>query len=369
MPPGGTGLRIRLGDLAAELGGTLRGDPEREITGVAALSDAGPGDLTFLADRRYADEAGRTRAGAMLVAGDPPALPCPTVTVPDPLRAFLEVAVRYHPPVESSPGVHPTAVLGPGVELGAAVAIGAHAVLEAGVRVGDRSVVGPLVWLGRNARLGADCRLYPGALVREECVLGDRVILQPGAVIGADGFGFRTEGGVHRKVPQLGRVVIEDDVEIGACSTIDRATFGETRIGRGTKFDNLVHIGHNVRIGEHSLIIAQVGVGGSTTLGHHVVLAGQVGIVGHLEIGDGVQIGAGSGVMSSIPAGSRMWGSPAMSFGEAKRVFAATRRTPEMLREIAALKRQLAEVASRLAGLDADRPAPGAADREPQRKP
>jgi len=170
-------------------------------------------------------------------------------------------------------------------------------------------------------------------------------------------------------VPQLGRVVIEDDVEIGACCTIDRGTIGETRIGRGTKFDNLVHIGHNVRIGEHSLVVAQVGVGGSTTIGRQVVIAGQVGIVGHLEIGDGVQIGAGAGVMTSIPAGSRMWGSPALPFGDAKRVFAATRRTPEMLKEIAALKRQLEELSARLTALAAGEPAASAADREPQRKP
>jgi len=355
-------LTIRLDELAAALNGTLAGDPAREIQGVAGVDDAGPTDLTFLADRRYAENAARTRAGAILIAAPEPGLPCPTIAVPDPLAAFLTVAARFHPGTAPAPGVHPSAVLGPGVELGAEVAIGAAVVLEAGAKIGDRSVIGPLAYVGSHAVLGADCRLYPAAVVREGCVLGARVIVQPGAVIGADGFGFRTQDGVHHKVPQLGRVVIEDDVEIGAGCTIDRATFGETRIGRGTKFDNLVHVGHNVRIGDHSLIVAQVGIGGSTTVGRHVVLAGQVGLIGHLTIGDQVQIGAGSGVMHSIPAGTKMWGSPAMPVNEAKRVFAATRRTPEMLKEIAALKRQLAELGARLAALEVGAPVDGQAD-------
>ena len=353
MPdPGRPALSIRLGELAQELGGTLSGDPGRAITGVAGVEDAGPGDLTFLADRRYAENAARTRAAAILIAAPEAGLPCPAIVVPDPLAAFLTVAARYHPSTVPAPGIHPSAVLGPGVELGAEVAIGAHAVLEAGATIGDRAIIGPLAYVGEHATVGAQCRLYPGAVVREGCVLGARVIVQPGAVIGADGFGFRTQGGVHHKVPQLGRVVIEDDVEIGAGCTIDRATFGETRIGRGTKFDNLVHVGHNVRIGDHSLLVAQVGIGGSTTLGRYVVLAGQVGIIGHLTIGDQVQVGAGSGVMHSVPAGTKLWGAPAMPVNEAKRVFAATRRTPEMLKEIAGLKRQLAELSAKLAALD-----------------
>jgi len=355
-------LTIRLGAIAAELGGTLTGDPACEISGVAGVDEAGPSDLTFLADRRYAELAVRTRAAAILVAAPEPGLPCPAILVPDPLAAFLTIAARFHPAVAPAPGIHPSAVIGPGVELGTGVAIGAHVVLEAGAKIGDRTILDPLTYVGAQAVLGPECRLYPAAVVREGCVLGARVIVQPGAVIGADGFGFRTQGGVHHKVPQLGRVVIEDDVEIGAGCTIDRATFGETRIGRGTKFDNLVHVGHNVRIGDHSLIVAQVGIGGSTTLGRHVVLAGQVGIVGHLTIGDQVQIGAGSGVMHSIPAGSKMWGAPAMPVNEAKRVFAATRRGPEMLKEIAALKRELAELNARLKAIDAGAPVDGGAD-------
>jgi UDP-3-O-[3-hydroxymyristoyl] glucosamine N-acyltransferase len=212
--------------------------------------------------------------------------------------------------------------------------------------------VGALCYVGRGTVIGSGCQLHPGVIVREDCRLGDRVIVHSGTVIGSDGFGFAWDGGCHRKIPQAGGVVIEDDVEIGAGCAIDRGTVGDTRIGRGSRFDNLVHIGHNVQIGENSLLIAQVGIGGSTRVGKQVILAGQVGIVGHVEIGDGVQIGAQAGVISSIPAGTKVWGYPAMPLQQSKRVYASIKRTPELIREVKELSERLAQLEARL-GTDA----------------
>jgi UDP-3-O-[3-hydroxymyristoyl] glucosamine N-acyltransferase len=348
-------LRFRLGDLAAELDGVLEGDPDIEITGVSGIREAEPGDLTFLADMRQAPLLERTRASAVLVAGARPAPDFrPTIAVSDPYASLLEVAVRFCAPAPAAePGIHPTAVIGPGVRLAPEVVVGAHAVIEAAAEIGAGSVIRPLTFIGHHAEIGAGCHLGPSVVIQAECVLGDRVVVHPGTVIGSDGFGFRFAGGAHQKIPQLGRVVIEDDVEIGAGCTIDRGTFSETRIGRGTKFDNQVHVGHNVRIGAHSILVAQVGVGGSTTIGHHVVIAGQAGLADHIEIGDEVQIGGKSGVISSVPAKSRIWGYPSLPVEEAKRVFVALRRAPDAQRRIAELERRIEELAAQVAALAA----------------
>lgn len=347
---------MQLGELAKRLGGVLKGDPEVEITGVAGVQEATAGDLTFLANPRYEAAARKTRAGAILVGTNHRELATATIEIGDPYRAFLKAVSILRPPApRAAAGVHPTAELGPGVELGAGVAIGAHAVIEAGVVIGEQSIIGPLTFIGRGSRIGSQVHLYPGVFIRDECALGDRVIVHSGSVIGSDGFGFLWDGAQHVKVPQVGRVVIEDDVEIGAGCAIDRGTVGETRIGRGTKFDNLVHIGHNVRIGDHSIVVAQVGIGGSTVIGRGVTLAGQVGIVGHVEIGDGAQIGAQAGVIGSVAAGSRIWGSPSMPLAQSKRVYAALKRTPELLREVHDLKKRLAELEDSLDLRSSDR--------------
>lgn len=358
---------MRLGELARRLGGVLHGDPGVEITGVAGIREAGEGDLTFLADPRYEAHAERTRAGAILVAENHRRLPRPVIELADPYRAFLEAIQILRPaPPAVEPGIHPTAVIGRGVVLGAGVVVGAQAVIEAGAAIGDRTVVEALSYVGRGCRIGADARIYPGVVIREDCILGDRVIVHSGTVIGADGFGYLPgAGGRHLKIPQVGTVVIEDEVEIGAGCAIDRGTVGETRIGRGTKFDNLVHVGHNVQIGENSLLVAQVGVGGSTTIGRGVTLAGQAGLVGHIEIGDGTQVGAQAGVIHSLAPGTRWWGTPAMPLAQSKRVYAALKRTPELLREVAALRRQVAELTRELGlELDVTQPAHGRSDRE-----
>jgi len=356
---------VRLGELAHRLGGCLHGDPEVEITGVAGIREAGEGDLTFLANPRFEREAEHTRAAAILVAANHQRLSRPVIELANPYLGFLEAVKMLRPAVPPIPsGVHPSAILGFGVKLGASVSIGAHTVIEAGVSIGDRTVISPLVYVGRGSRIGADGLVYPGVVIREDCALGDRIIVHSGSVIGADGFGFLPDGQQHVKIPQVGRVVVEDDVEIGACCAIDRGTVAETRIGRGTKFDNLVHIGHNVRIDEGSLLIAQVGIGGSTVIGRGVTLAGQVGIVGHVEIGDGAQVGAQAGVISSVPAGSRVWSTPAMPLAQSKRVSAAIKRTPGLLREVASLKRRVAELEGRLGvgGADGDSSAADASD-------
>jgi UDP-3-O-[3-hydroxymyristoyl] glucosamine N-acyltransferase len=320
-----------------------------EITGVAGIREAGEGDLTFLANPRFEREAETTRAAAILVAANHRRLNRPVIELANPYLGFLAAVKMLRPAPPTTPaGVHPSAILGPGVQLGASVSIGAHSVIEAGAVIGDRTVISPLVFVGRGSRIGADGLVYPGVVIREDCLLGDRIIVHSGTVIGADGFGFLRDGQHHVKIPQVGRVVVEDDVEIGAGCAIDRGTVAETRIGRGTKFDNLVHVGHNVRIGEDSLLIAQVGIGGSTTIGRGVTLAGQVGIVGHVEIGDGAMVGAQAGVISSVPAGSRVWATPAMPLAQSKRVSAAVKRTPDLLREVASLKRRVAELEAKL---------------------
>jgi UDP-3-O-[3-hydroxymyristoyl] glucosamine N-acyltransferase len=338
-----------------------------EITGVAGVQEAREGDLTFLASPRYEAAARETRAGAILVGANHREFRTATIEIGDPYRAFLEAVKILRPPSpRAAAGVHPTAVIGAGVELADGVSIGAHAVLESGAVIGAQTVIGPLTFIGRGARIGSEAHLYPGVFIREECTLGDRVVVHSGSVIGSDGFGFLWDGAQHVKVPQVGRVVIEDDVEIGAGCAIDRGMVGETHIGRGTKFDNLVHIGHNVRIGENSIVVAQVGIGGSTIVGRGVTLAGQVGIVGHVEIGDGVQIGAQAGVIGSVPAGSRIWGTPSMPLGQSKRVYAAQKRAPELLREVHDLKKRLVELEACLgrepAGTDSKKKAPGASD-------
>jgi UDP-3-O-[3-hydroxymyristoyl] glucosamine N-acyltransferase len=242
------------------------------------------------------------------------------------------------------PGTHPSAIVAPDAFIAADASIGPYVVIESGASIGARTVLGAGCYVGAGARLGEEVLLYPRVTVREECVLGDRVIVHSGTVIGSDGFGFVRDGDVYRKLPQIGTVEIGDDVEIGANVTIDRATTGATRVGAGSKIDNLVQIAHNVQIGKSCIIVAQVGISGSTVLGDHVVLAGQVGVVGHIEIGDGATVGAQSGVSKSVKAGERMFGTPAMPLRQAKRIEASIRNLPELIQTVRALKRRVEEL-------------------------
>jgi len=336
---------MRLGELAQRLGATLvGGDAERTVVAVLPLDEAGAEHLSFLHNPRYAEQARASRAAAILVR-DAADLPGRTVLVCDePYLALARALELLHPARPVEPGIHASAVVAAGAVVEEGAAIGPCAVIGEGSRVGERSVVGAGVVIGREVVIGSDCLLHARVVVEDRCQIGDRCVLQAGAVVGSDGYGFATVGGVHHKVPQVGIVVLEDDVEVGANVCIDRATLGETRIGRGTKVDNLVQIAHNVRIGEGSLLVAQVGISGSTQLGHHVIMAGQAGAAGHLTIGDRAVITAQSGVFKNVPDGAVVSGSPARPQREWLRANAGLLRLDQLRSRIDRLERALARL-------------------------
>jgi UDP-3-O-[3-hydroxymyristoyl] glucosamine N-acyltransferase len=334
-----------LSALAAELGGEVIGDGATVIGGVAGIREAMPGDITFLANSRYDAHLDETRASAVICSREPRIARVPLLVVDNPYLAFQR-AVRIFRPEQHrpAPGVHPTAVVSPDAVLGRDVAIGACCVVEAGATLGDRVVLMGGAYVGHGAAIGDDSWFYPRVVLREECVVGARCIVHPGAVIGSDGFGFAFDAGRYHKVPQVGNVVIGDDVEIGANTTIDRATTHSTRIGDGTKIDNLVQIGHNVVVGRHCIIVAQVGVSGSTELEDHVTLGGQAGLVGHIKIGKGAMVGAQSGVTKSVPAETVVTGYPAMQHSLWRRLQALFHKLPDIISRSKDLEERVAEL-------------------------
>ncbi len=332
---------MKLRELAERLGCELRGDGGVEVGGVAGLEQAGPGDLTFLANPRYAPHLATTRAAAVILApGHEASLPC--LVSDNPYLAFARAVALLRPPGRPAPGVHPSAVVDPTAVLSTDAHVGALAVVGRGVRLGARSVLHPHVVLYEGVEVGEDCVLHSGVQVRERCRLGNRVVVQNGAVIGGDGFGFARDGeGRHHKFPQVGIVVVEDDVEIGALTAVDRAALGETRIGRGTKLDNLVQVGHSVAIGEDSILAGQVGIAGSTRIGSRVTLAGQVGVAGHLTIGDGVIATAQTGIPGSVEKGLVVSGSPAIENRTWLKSSAVFARLPELQKRLRDLERKV----------------------------
>ena len=331
-----------LAELAAELGGEVVGDGSIEIRGVAGIREAMPGDITFLANSRYESYLEVTRASAVICARDARAAARPLIQVDNPYLAFQRVVRIFRPDVlRQAPGVHPSAIVSPGASVGEDASIGPHCVVEAGARIGRRSVIMSGCYLGHNIAIGEDCLLYPRVTVREECLLGDRCILHPGVVVGSDGFGFAFDAGSYHKVPQVGNVVIGNDVEIGSNTTIDRATTHSTRIGDGTKIDNLVQIGHNVIVGQHCIIVAQVGISGSTELEDYVTLGGQAGLVGHITIGRRATVGAQSGVAKSVPPDTVVTGYPAVQHGVWKRLHAFAQRLPQLFQRTKALEERV----------------------------
>jgi UDP-3-O-[3-hydroxymyristoyl] glucosamine N-acyltransferase len=336
-----------LGELAKLLQAQLEGDPGRVVTGVAPLEAAGPEQISFLIDPRYRDAALASRAGAFLAPASGVDLPGPTLRCSTPQQALIDLVLLFHPRTPVRPGVDRTAVVAASARVDPTAAVGPLAVVE------DRAVIGPRVrlhahvYVGPDVEIGEDCTLYPHVTLRDGVRVGRRVVIHSGAVLGADGFGFAFDGSAHRKVPQVGGVLIEDDVEIGANTTIDRATFGDTIVRRGTKIDNLVQIGHNVEIGEHCLLVAQVGVSGSSRLGRGVVLAGQVGVVDHATLGDGVVAGAQAGIRGTVEAGTRVLGTPARAAARARRIMVAEARLPELLQRVRALEQRLEKLAAR----------------------
>lgn len=308
-------MNITVEELASLIGGYVAPEAHgMRITGAASIADAGEGQITFFGNARYLAALKRSRASAALVpldfAGE---IPAALVRVQNPSLAFAQLLEKFAPvPVVHLPGIHPTAVIGENVSLGENVSIQPYAVIESGVQIGAHTFVGAHSFIGQDSQLGADCQIHPQVTLRERTLLGARVTIHSGTVIGSDGFGYEFSQGAHRKIPQIGCVQIDDDVEIGANVAIDRARFGRTWIQAGTKIDNLVQIAHNVTIGKHCILVSQVGISGSTRLGNYVTLAGQVGLVGHIEIGDAAIIGAKSGVSKNVPGKEHWFGIPAV---------------------------------------------------------
>jgi UDP-3-O-[3-hydroxymyristoyl] glucosamine N-acyltransferase len=332
---------VRLAELAERLGCPLRGDGAVVVSRGRGIGEAGPGDLTFLANPKYAPKLAATQASAVVVAPDV-LTGLPSLLSPNPYLTFAQALPLLHPKRRPQPGIHCTAQIDPSAVLGPDVAVGAFAVVGARCHVGARTVLHPHVVVYDDVEIGEDCVVHSGVHVREGSRLGKRVTLQNGVVIGGDGFGFAKDAdGHYRNFPQVGIAVIEDDVEIQANTTIDRAALGETRIGRGTKIDNLVQVAHSVTVGEDSILCAQVGIAGSTKLGARVTLAGQVGVVGHIEIGDDAIATAQTGIPHSVSAGALVSGYPAIENRSWLRSVALFAKLPELMRRLRAIEKRL----------------------------
>ena len=342
--------QLSVAEIAGRLQGKIEGNPQAVITGLAGIREAGEGDLSFVANSRYMTLAEATKATAVIVAEDWQK-PCPAtlIRVKNPDKAFAEAAQWLAPPpVNFMPGIHPTAIIAPAAKIGRNVFIGPYCVIEPDVVIGDRSVIYAGCYIGHGSLIGEDCKFYPQVTIREYARIGNRVIIHNGSVIGSDGFGYVQEGAVRKKIPQIGIVAIGDDVEIGANVTIDRARFGQTRIGNGVKMDNLVQIAHNVVIGDNCVIVAQVGISGSTTIGERTILAGQVGVVGHLEIGSDVIVGAQAGVSKDVPPGIYVTGSPAILHEKFLKTRAHIMRLPALKDKITLMEERLSKLEQQL---------------------
>jgi len=335
-------VTFTLQELAKMCGGELVGDPALKITGAASLGEAVPGEISFYSNPRYGTLLRKTRASAVFVPPDfAESIATAQIRVANPIKVFEQIVLKFAPkPITFAAGIHPSAVVDPSARLGERVSIQPYAVIEAGVRIGDDAIIGAGSYIGQETVIGSACLIYPRVTIRERSRIGSRVIIHSGVVIGADGFGFEMVDGKHEKIQQLGIVQIDDDVEIGANTTVDRARFGRTWIQQGVKIDNLVQIAHNVVIGKNSVIAAQTGISGSTRVGERVTMAGQVGIVGHVEIADGSVIAAQSGVSKSVPGG--VWfGYPARPIEETKQQIAWIRRLGKLFARVKEIEKKL----------------------------
>jgi UDP-3-O-[3-hydroxymyristoyl] glucosamine N-acyltransferase len=337
---------LTVGELASRLHADLVGDPDGLVRGAAPLDSAGPNDVSFLARRKYLPYLATTRAAAVIVGRNLEGLkqvpPAKTLLWVDDAHLALAATLELlYPQQPSEAGIAASASLGPGVELGEGVSIGPYSVVGAGAELADGVRIGALCVIGERCEVGEKSELKDQVTLYPDTVVGARCIIHSGVRLGVDGFGYVFDKVEHRKIPQVGRCVIEDDVEIGANACIDRGSVGETRIGAGTKIDNLVHIAHNVRVGRNCIIVAQVGIAGSTTLGDGVALAGQVGIIGHLNIGDGARVAAQAGVSHDIPAGETWFGYPARPRTQVMRANAAVLKLPDLMRRVQRIERKL----------------------------
>jgi len=336
---------VRLSELAARLDCTLEGNGDIDITRVTSLEAAGSGDLTFFANPKYADALKRTQASAVIASPSVTGLACAVLRAGDPYLTFARALGLFADPWHPPAGIHPLALVESGAVVAADASIGPFAFVGEGARIGARTVVHPHVSVGRFAEIGEDCVLHPQVSVRERVTIGSRVVLQNGAVIGADGYGFaRRPDGSHEKIPQNGGVVLEDDVEIGANATVDRPAVGETRIGAGSKIDNLVQVAHGVRIGRNVLLAAQVGIAGSSVIEDQVTLAGQVGVAGHLTVGKGTIATAQTGIPNSVEPGAFVSGYPAIPNRDWLKASAVFRKLPELRKLVSDLERRIGEL-------------------------
>jgi UDP-3-O-[3-hydroxymyristoyl] glucosamine N-acyltransferase len=334
---------MKTSELAKLLGGILHGEEKREVHDVAGLATAGPDELAYAAGAKGLELAVGSEAGCILVAEGHILTGRTTIEVTNPKLAFVRAAEVLCPPRRVEPGVHPTAVIAPGARLAQDVTIRPYVVIESGVEVGQGTYLGAGVCLGEGAQVGSQCVLHPRVSVYPGARIGNRVILHAGVVIGSDGFGYVLAEGHYEKFPQRGGVVIEDDVEIGSNSTVDRGSLGVTVIGQGTKIDNLVQIAHNVRVGRHCVIAAQTGISGSAQIGDYVVIGGQVGVADHVRIEERAMIGGQAGIFRVIRKGTSVWGTPARPLDEFKKMYAQLANLPSLARKVKEISRQLSE--------------------------
>jgi UDP-3-O-[3-hydroxymyristoyl] glucosamine N-acyltransferase len=335
-------VNVTVRQLAEWVRGEVLGDPDLAISNARSLNDAGPGDITFVETDKNLTAWNASKASAAVVGTSVPVNGRPVIRVADPLMAFADIVKHLRGRPEEPHGlIHATADIHPTARLASGVSVGPFAVIGEGTEIGENSTVQAGVVIGRSCKLGRDTVIHPRVVLYDDCILGDRVIVHSGVILGADGFGYRVQQGRHVKIPQLGWVEIENDVEIGACSTIDRGTFGPTRIGAGTKIDNLVMVGHNCRIGKHNILCGQVGLAGSCTTGDYTVLAGQAGIADHINIGAQVVVGAKSGVLCDIPNGTTVFGYPAGPGHEQMRHTVNLKRIPEIRKDVQRIKDHL----------------------------
>lgn len=342
-------MQKTLAEIAELIKGEIIGDRNLIITGFCGIKEAREGDLTFLANSKYAHLLETTKASAIITPPEVRVSGKSIIRIDNPSLAFANMVEHFIKDAKPSfTGIHKTAVIAEDAVIGKNVTVGAYSVIESRVKIGDNTIVYPGCFIGHHTTIGQNCLLYPQVIIREKVSIGHRVIIHSGTVIGSDGFGFVNVQGAHKKIPQIGTVVVEDDVEIGANVTIDRARFDKTFIGRGTKIDNLVQIGHNVIIGENCIIVAQSGISGSVEIKKGAVLAGQSGISGHLTIGENSVVGAQSGVSKSIPPNTTVWGFPAKPIDEAKRVNAAVQRLPIYVKAIRDLQKRIEELEKKI---------------------
>jgi UDP-3-O-[3-hydroxymyristoyl] glucosamine N-acyltransferase len=339
-------MNMKTSDIAQLVSGRLIGDPDLVINGAAGLDEAGQSDISFVFNPKYVKHLSKSKAGVLLLSEEVAACKATQIIVKNPHLAFAQVLTIIEKEIRPSfaPGIHPKAVVAADVKIAKDVYIGPGVVIEPEATIGETSHIGANSYIGHGSRIGKNTHIYPNVTIRENVKVGNNVIIHPGAVLGSDGFGFVPSQAGHFKVPQIGSIEVCDDVEIGANVSIDRATTGKTKIGKGTKIDNLVQIAHNVKIGEHCFIVAQVGIAGSTVLGDFVTIAGQAGVSGHLKIGDGVTIAGQAAVIGDVPAREIVSGYPARPHREAMKVYALSQKLPELFDEVKDIKNMLLDI-------------------------